>query len=521
MKFKSLISLSLLSLSSLLHAADKPSIILILADDMGMNDVGYHGENDRIMTPYIDSIANKGVQFSQAYATASVCGPSRSGLLTGVYQQRFGCGENPNGAGFPDKMKYPMAGLPLSQSQISEELKSQGYTNGMIGKWHMGFDLKLRPNQRGYDSFYGFINGSHSYIDWTQEFAQNKSRWPIFRNEQMEPANTGKQLRIFKEKQVQVVEENYLTDLFTKEAVNFIDRNADKPFFLYLAYNAVHHPWQTTKHALEKTKHLAEDKNYHVFASMVYAMDEGIGKVMAKLEDKGITDNTIIIFMTDNGTPQGQGISGARKDSSRERGGTTMSSAGKFRGYKGDTYEGGIRVPFCIKWPAKIKAGLKYDHPVSALDLQPTLVKIAGGSADNPAKGFAYDGVDIIPYILGENGHKRPHETLYFRRDTDYAIRKGDWKLQWNDAHGPLTITLHNIKEDPEERNDLIAQYPELAQQLQDAFDKWDNSLPDNEWWGGPWNRLRHMKKKQVNVAHFNQNPPRPQDARRKIRSKK
>ena len=520
MRLHLLIISSLLTFISTLSAADKPNIIFILADDMGYGDVGFYGQNNRIMTPHIDSIANDGIQFSQAYATASVCGPSRSGVLTGVYQQRFGCGENPNGAGFPDKMKFPMAGLPTSQSQISEELKAQGYTNGMIGKWHMGFDLKLRPNQRGYDFFYGFINGSHDYTEWTQEFAQNKSRWPIFRNEEMEPANKAQYLPIFKEKGVRVVDQNYLTDLFTEEAVNFVDRNADKPFFLYLAYNAVHHPWQTTKHALEKTKHLSEDKDYHVFASMVYAMDEGIGKVMAKLEAKGIADNTIVIFMTDNGTPQGQGISHSKKDANIERGGTTMSSAGKFRGFKGDTYEGGIRVPFCIKWPKKIKAGSKYNLPVSALDIQPTLVKIAGGSDKKPMKGFSYDGVDLLPYIQGKKTGQ-PHNTLYFRRDTDYAIRRGDWKLQWNDAHGPLTITLHNIKEDPEEHKDLISQYPELAQQLQDQFDKWDNSLPDNEWWGGPWNRLRHMKTDSVNVAAFNQNPPKAHATRRKIHSKK
>jgi arylsulfatase A-like enzyme len=495
--------------------ADKqPNIILIFADDMGYDDVGYHG-NKRIITPNIDSIAEQGVQFSQGYVSASVCGPSRAGLLTGVYQQRFGCGENPNGSGYPNQMKYPMAGLPQSQSMISEELKTLGYTNGMIGKWHMGFDMSLRPNQRGYDFFYGFINGSHDYTEWTQEFAKGKSRWPIFRNEEMEPANKAQYIDVFKEKGVKVVDENYLTDLFTDEAVNFIDRNADKPFFLYLAYNAVHHPWQTTQHALDKTAHLKDDKNYHVFASMVYAMDEGIGKVMKKLKEKNIDDNTIIILLSDNGSPQGQGIEHSPKDPNRHRGGFTMSSTGIFRGYKGDTYEGGIRVPFCIKWPQQIQKGTKYDMPISALDLQPTLVKAAGGNDKKPQKGFAYDGVDILPYLKEDKEIKR---SLFWRRDTDYAIRKGDWKLQWNDAHGPLTITLFNIKEDPEERSNLIKQHPELAQQLQNEFDTWDNSMPDNEWWGGPWNRLRHMNTAEINVAQFNQNPPKAHNARKKIR---
>jgi arylsulfatase A-like enzyme len=507
----------LLFLTSSLLANKQPNIVLIFADDMGYDDVGYHG-NDRIRTPHIDSIAAQGVQFSQGYVSASVCGPSRAGLLTGVYQQRFGCGENPNGSGYPDKMKFPLAGLPTSQSMISEELKALGYTNGMIGKWHMGFDMSLRPNQRGYDFFYGFINGSHDYTEWTQEFATGKSRWPIFRNEEMEPANKATYLPVFKEKGVKVVDKNYLTDLFTDEAVNFIDRNAEKPFFLYLAYNAVHHPWQTTQHALDKTSHLKDDKDYHVFASMVYAMDEGIGKVMDKLKEKGIEDNTIVIFLTDNGSPQGQGIVHSAKDPNRHRGGSTMSSTGIFRGYKGDTYEGGIRVPFCIKWPNKIKTNSKYELQVSSLDLQPTLIKAAGGNDKTPIKGFPYDGVDILPYINGTKGEEEPHRSLFWRRDTDYAIRKGDWKLQWNDAHGPLTITLFNIKDDPEERKNLVKQHPELAQQLQNEFDAWDNSLPDNEWWGGPWNRLRHTKTKEINVAKFNQNPPTQQNARRKIR---
>lgn len=472
------------------NAAQQPNIIIVMADDMGWGDVGYHGFKD-ILTPNIDRIAKEGVQFTQGYVSASVCGPSRAGMLTGVYQQKFGCGENPSSSGWPDRCKYPMAGVPTSQPMISEMLKEQGYTTGMVGKWHLGVHPDLRPHSRGFDFYYGFLNGSHSYEEWTNEFARNKSRWPIFRNNEMEPPQ----------------KDIYLTDLFSDEAVGFIDRNHDKPFFLYMAYNAIHHPWEVPESYAERTKDLTDSENRNFIAAMVLAMDDGVGRVFQALEKHKILDDTVIVFLTDNGSPRGQGLKKAPKDNLQERitaENDYMSYTAGLRGFKGDTYEGGIRVPFCMRWPGQIKPGTTYDLPVSALDLTPTFVK-----------GAASDGVDLLPYIQGKKTG-RPHDTLYWRRDTEYAIRKGDWKLTWNSKSGTPSIKLFNLKDDPEERKDLAGSQPERAQILQQLFEEWDNTLPDNEWWGGPWNRKRHNG--AVNVAAFNQHLPPANKLRKKIR---
>ncbi|MBT3375183.1 MAG: sulfatase-like hydrolase/transferase [Lentisphaerae bacterium] len=473
----------LLSLS-VIGADARPNVIIIYSDDQGWGDVGYHGFKD-IMTPNIDRLATGGTWFSQAYVTASVCGPSRSGLLTGIYQQRFGCGENPNIAGFPDKMKFPLAGVPRSRRMLSEMLKERGYYSGHIGKWHLGADRSLRPLARGFDEFFGFINGSHDYTRWDGEFGRNKGQWPLWRGDAPLPAR----------------ENVYLTDLFSDEAASFVERAADReqPFFLYLAYNAVHHPWQVPDSYLERTKDLSDNAERNFFAAMILAMDDGIGRVQQALKKKGVADSTILIFMSDNGTPRGQGLTHSRKKPDQDWGDGPMSKTGGLRGFKGDTYEGGIRVPLCISWPEKIKPGSHYALPVSALDIVPTILAASGGRPNEQT----LDGVDLLPYLNGKPG--RPHETLYWRRDNDYAIRYGDWKLQWNDAGSTRNITLFNLADDPHERHDLAAAMPEKAQAMQDLFDAWDSALPDNEWWGGAGNRKR--SRIDLSVAEFNARP--------------
>lgn len=468
---------------------------------MGYGDVGYHGTR-KIMTPHIDSIANEGVHFSKAYSSASVCGPSRSGLLTGVYQQRFGAGENMNSSGYPHDMKFPLAGVPKSQSMVSEMLKAKGYKTGMVGKWHLGMDKSLQPNSRGYDFYYGFLNGSHDYTAWTNKFAKSKSKWPVFRNYEMEPP----------------AENIYLTDLFSNEAVQFIDKNHEKPFFLFMSYNSVHHPWQVPQHYVERVKHLSDIKDTQIFMAMVLAMDNGIGRVLNKLKEKNISENTIVIFTTDNGTPLGQGLKPGKKDTTLTYGDHLMSSAGKFRGFKGDTYEGGTRVPLAIKWPNKIKAGQTYTKSVSTLDLVPTI--LAPLNQQTPSSGFHFDGVDLLPYIQGIK-ETAPHETLYWRRDCDYAMLKGKWKITWNDRDHKRTIKLFNLEQDPFEKMDLANSMPEKVQTLQNEFDAWDSQQPDNLWWGGPENRNRGFDKgNRTHVAKFNQNSKAQSLASKKIRQK-
>lgn len=434
--------------------AQQPNIVLILADDMGYSDVGFNGCTD-IPTPNLDALAAAGIRFEEGYVSASVCGPSRSGLLTGRYQQRFGCGENPPEEGWPDNPRCPDAGVPRSERLLSELLKPAGYRSAVIGKWHLGMAEHLRPNQRGFDYYYGFLNGAHSFTEAKKEWQSNPGLWPIFRNN--EPMDY----------------EGYLTDTFTDEGIGFIERSKDKPFFLYLSYNAVHAPWQAPENVAHKVKHIKNPAR-RTYAGMLVSMDDGIGRVVRALKDNGVYENTIIVFLSDNGAPK-----------------NSAASSAPLRGNKGDTYEGGTRVPFVMCWPEQIEPGSIYENPVSALDVVPTVLAASSLVADHAALNL--DGVDLMPFLKGEK-KGRPHETMFFRRDDDYAIRVNDWKLAWNNGipTGTRTIELFNLAEDPNEATDLARQYPEKAEQLQCQFDDWDSKLPDNEWWGGPANRKKN-----------------------------
>jgi len=457
-------------------AGRKPNVVLIYSDDQGWGDVGYHGYKD-VLTPNIDQLAAEGTQFSQAYVSASVCGPSRCGLLTGVYQQRLGVYGN-----------YDKGGIPTSQPTLFEMLKREGYTCGVVGKWHVGMARKeLRPNSRGADLFYGFLGGSHDYCtSSTDPEFRRKGERPIMRNRQVEPP----------------IQESkgYLTEMFTKEAVQFIERTGDEPFCLYLAYNAVHHPWSVPDSYVKRVQQLDTHDERKLFAGMVLALDDGVGAIMAALREKGVADDTLVIFMSDNGSPRGQGIAPPRQ---KTRGTTTMSSPGPFNGFKGDTYEGGTRVPFVMRWPGRIPQGKTYGQPVINLDIAATVLGRCGVS--KPWQGHAFDGVDLLPFLTWANGDAKPHEVLYWRRGEDYAVLAGDWKLAWNDQSGPRTIRLFNLADDPGEWKDLAQSHLKRAQAMQDRFDAWDSALPDNQSGRNPRNRnTGYAAGKRVDVAEFN-----------------
>jgi arylsulfatase A-like enzyme len=468
--------LTFISLSA--FASTKPNIVLIYSDDQGWGDVGYHGYDD-VMTPNIDKLAAGGTQFSQGYVSASVCGPSRCGLLTGVYQQRMGVYGN-----------WDKGGIPESQPMVFEMLKKEGYQTAAIGKWHVGAARdSLRPNNRGVDFFYGFLWGSHDYYkSSTDPDTRRKGESPIMRNNQIEPPIQDSK--------------GYLTEMFTEEAVGFIERaDGDKPFFVYLAYNAVHYPWDVPQPYIDRVQGLDTHDERKLFAGMTLCMDDGVGDVMDALKKKGVEDNTLVIFMSDNGTPRGQGIKAPKQ---KKRGECTMSNPGPFNGFKGDTYEGGTRVPFVMHWPKEIPAGETYDKPVINLDLVATFMALNGVS--KPYEGFAFDGVNLMPYITGKNAD-RPHDVLYWRRGNDYAIRKGDWKLAWNDQGSSGQIELFNLAEDPGEWKNLTVTHPERAQALQDAFDEWDSQLTDNQSGRNPKNRNNgYASGERVNVVEFNAN---------------
>lgn len=460
------------------HADRQPNIVVILADDMGWGDVGYHGFTD-VHTPNIDKLARSGTWFEQGYVTASVCGPSRAGIVSGVYQQRFGF--YGNGEKFI---------LPLDQPTLAERLKARGYATGMLGKWHVGHQKEELPNARGFDFYYGALTGSHDYFRSSANPNEKKrALLPILRNGEIEPP-------------LQERGEN-LTRVYGEEAAAFIERNKDNPFFLYVSHNAVHFPWQADDKDIERLKKLKvhhEERRY--FAAMVLALDDSVGLVMDSLKQHRLERDTLVFFLTDNGTPCGQGFEPPRQ---KTRGTTTMSSPGGWNGFKGDTYDGGTRVPFLVSWPGQVPAGKSYPLPVSSLDIAATAMAVSSGP--ELQQGLPLDGVNLLPYISGRKDG-RPHDTLYWRRGDDYAVRKHDWKLVYNDGKptGSRRIELFNLKDDPGETTDLAGRQPERAQMLQNLFDEWDSALPESmAGIANPQNRnVEYSQGCRVNVTGFN-----------------
>jgi arylsulfatase A-like enzyme len=321
------------------EAEAKPNIVLIVADDLGHGDLSIQGCKE-FSTPRIDSIAENGIRFTGAYVTCPVCAPSRAGLLTGRYQDRFGFIGNPEpGAKW---------GLPKDETTLAAALKAAGYCTAMFGKWHLGEEPQYRPTARGFDEFYGFLSGKHSY--WNA----NDPEWgPMMRGD-AEPAALDK----------------YLTFQLADEACGFIRAQKENPFFLYLAFNAPHAPMEAPPDYLAKTKHI-KNRRRAVYAAMVMALDDAVGQVLDEVRRAGLEKNTLIVFLSDNG--------GATIPGSDENG----ANNAPLRGSKAQLWEGGIRVPFFVSWPGKIQPGSACDLPVISLDLFPTLAALTG--AEVPA----------------------------------------------------------------------------------------------------------------------------------------
>ena len=416
------------------HAADKaarPNIILIVADDLGYGELGCFGGKD-IPTPHIDSLAKGGVRCTNGYVSCPVCSPTRAGLLTGRYQQRFGHEFNPGGAAqASDKF-----GLPLTEVTLPDRLKAAGYVTGMVGKWHLGYKPDYQPQKRGFDEFFGFLAGAHPY----NPNARNRT---ILRGTEA------------------VTEDEYLTDAFAREAVAFIDRHQKEPFFLYLPFNAVHAPMQGSEKYRKRFESI-QDNRRRTFAAMLSAMDDGVGAVLKKLEDTGAADNTLIFFISDNGGPTQQ----------------TTSKNDPLSGRKGQVLEGGIRIPFIVKWKGHLPAGRLYEQPIIALDIHPTAVAAAGAELPEKAK---LDGVNLLPHLAGKLDTP-PHDTLHWRFGNQWAIRKGDLKLLKLANAEPK---LFNLAQDRGEKMDLAAEKPEVAKELLAAHEKWNGDLM-KPLWGQP-----------------------------------
>ena len=423
-------------------AAEKPNIIVIVGDDMGYADLGVHGCKD-IPTPHLDALANAGVRFTNGYVSGPYCSPTRAGLLTGRYQTRFGHEFNPGG----DSPATPK-GLPLSEKTIADRLKAAGYTTGLVGKWHLGNTPEYRPLERGFDEFFGFLGGARSY--WPDQGA------PILRGDKP------------------VEEKEYLTDAFGREAVDFIERHRESPFFLYLAFNAVHTPMHATDDRLKEFASISDPKR-RTYAAMMSAMDDAIGDVLAKVKERGLEDNTLVFFISDNGGPRLQGTT------------VNGSENAPLRGSKRTTLEGGVRVPFFVKWPGKIPAGETFEQPAIQLDFLPTALAAAGVETSPEWK---LEGVDLLPYLTGAKS-EAPHVALYWRFGQQMAIRQGDWKLVKYDpvvdgGRGKATAAkLYNLASDIGETRDLIADNPEKAAELQAAWEAWNNDNVPPKWGAG------------------------------------
>ena len=423
-----------------LHAAappqpPKPNILVIVGDDMGYADVGFHGCKD-IPTPNLDALAAAGVRFTNGYVSGPYCSPTRAGLLTGRYQQRFGHEFNPGGGG---------QGLPVSETTLANRLKTAGYATGLVGKWHLGASPEMHPQQRGFDEFFGFLGGAHDYF---QSAGILRGKTPVN-------------------------ELDYTTDAFGREAVAFIERHKAEPWFLYLAFNAVHTPMQATDERLAKFPNIPKGPR-RTYDAMMLAMDEAIGRVRSKLADSGLDKNTLVCFISDNGGPTmpGTTINGSRND--------------PLRGSKRTTLEGGIRVPFIVVWIGMLKPGI-YEQPVIQLDLHTTALAAAGVEVKPEWK---LDGVNLLPFLTGAKSGP-PHDALYWRMGRQMAIRTGDWKLVRYDTAadtGTVGISparLYDLAADIGETKDLAATQPGKIQELQTQWDAWNATLVKPLWGGG------------------------------------
>ncbi len=418
--------------------AQPPNIIIILSDDQGYADVGFQGSQD-IRTPNIDRLARNGVICTEGYVSYAVCGPSRAGLLTGRYQDRFGFSRNPLLA--PND---PAMGLPLSEETMGNLLKRANYSTAIIGKWHMGSHPTLHPNKRGFDEFYGFLGGGHRYFP--QEFdlpdlSGVKAESDDYRTRLMHNTNW-------------VSETDYLTDALSREAVRFVRTRRTNPFFLYLAYNAPHAPLQATEKYLSRYASITDPRR-RTYAAMVSAMDDGIGSLLNTLEELKLDDNTLVFFLSDNGGPLAD----------------NASNNAPLRGKKSDFFEGGIRVPFAVQWKGKIPAGSHFSRPVISLDLFATAAALAGVKPKNPI-----DGVNLIPYLTKADTTS-PHTYLYWRNfdKMRLAVRSRNEKM----ITQPGTDFLFHIKTDMEEKQNLAPLDERALSELKSKASQWSNQLSD------------------------------------------
>jgi arylsulfatase A-like enzyme len=400
----------------------KPNIVVILTDDQGYADISLNPRHPKeVSTPHMDALAREGIFFSQGYISGNVCSPTRAGIMTGRYQQRAGIYTAGEGG----------SGLPLAEKIFPQFLKPAGYVCGAFGKWHLGLTREYSPCARGFDEFYGFLGrGAHDY------FKLDDPDSPLYRN--FDP----------------IKDAGYLTTRLTDEAVSFIRRHKDRPFFAYLAYNAVHAPPQAPKEDIERFD--TGDEVRDVLMAMLKHLDAGVGRVVETLKKEGAWENTLLFFLTDNG------------------GAKAMHAINTpLRGFKQLNYEGGIRTPFLVSWPARFKGGRNVSTPVISFDILPTALDAAGLPVP---KDKPFDGKSLLPVMEGAAGIL--HEQLFWSEggaSGEWAVRSGNWKL----VARPNQLELFDLEEDPSEATDLAGKHPQKVEELCRLYNTWLDQMAE------------------------------------------
>ncbi len=405
--------------SAAASASGKPNVLVILSDDVGWGEYGFQGARD-IPTPNIDTIARNGVRFTQGYVSGPYCSPTRAGLMTGRYQTRFGHEFNSVAA---------RMGLPLSETTFADRMHALGYATCAIGKWHLGNAPEYRATKRGYDEFFGTLANT-----------------PFYHPSQFVDSRISNEVR-------PIDDDNfYTTDAYAERAVDWLEKHKADPWYLYLPFNAQHAPLQAPQKYLDRFPNIKDEKR-KIFAAMMSGLDDAVGRITGKIRDLGQEENTLIVFLSDNGGPTA----------------STTSSNGPLHGFKATTWEGGVRVPFCMQWKGTIPAGQTYDHPIIQLDILPTALAAAGASVD---PSWKLDGVNLLPYVTGKKTDL-PHQTFYWRFGPQWAIRHGDWKLVVARG-GSGQPELYNLAEDLGELSNLAARNPDKVHELQSLWDRWN-----------------------------------------------
>ncbi len=463
----------------------RPNIIVILADDLGITDLSLYGSKS-VSTPNIDGIGKNGVMFSEGYISSPVCSPSRAGLLTGRYQQRFGHEFQPNtrylrnmfqyyaiklfprflplhllkSREVPSEVDRMRQGLPPSEITMAEMLKKYKYNTGIIGKWHLGSADFAKPCARGFDYQYGFYEAFTMYAEKSDTSVMCMPLRRDYMDEHEWNVAEGRKgnCALLTNCEQCVETKKFLTDKLTDEAISFVDKNKKDPFFLYLPYNAPHAPLQAPKKYYRQFANI-KDPVKRIYAAMIKDLDDQVGRLLAHIDSLGIADNTLIIFLSDNG--------GAVYN------GTTDNSP--YRGGKLTNFEGGIKVPFMMQWKNHIKPGTVYTRPVISLDIFATIAQMIGINLPADRK---YDGVNLLPYANGKK--EDAHAELFWRSDFNKAVRKDDWKFIVNEYDN--TNQLYNLKADSTEQHNVYDKNPQVVKELLKDLDGWESELIKPLW---------------------------------------